>query len=60
MKGRAATSAQFYAIDSSSHFLRGVLYFDCSPQPDSLKPADEFMSSEIERLLETLNWENSP
>ncbi len=58
MKGRAATSAQFYATDSSAHFLRGVLYFDCSPQPDSLKPAHRFMAAEIERLLETLIWED--
>jgi len=60
MKGRAATSAQFYATDSSRHFLRGVLYFDAVPEPDSLRPADLFMSAEIRRLLETLEWAPPP
>ncbi|MBI1315267.1 gliding motility lipoprotein GldD [bacterium] len=60
MKGRAATSTQFYATDSSRHFLRGVLYFDAVPEPDSLRPADVFMTAEIRRLLETLEWVPAP
>lgn len=54
--GDVATSVQFYATDSVSHFLRGTLYFYCVPNADSLAPAIDFFSQDVVRLIETLAW----
>jgi len=59
MQGEAASNAQFYLTDSTSHFLRGVLYFYAEPNQDSLKPASDFMYNEVIHLVETLQWQNS-
>lgn len=59
MQGDAASNAQFFMTDSTNHFLRGVLYFYAEPNADSLKPAADFMYSEIVHLIETLEWQNS-
>ena len=54
--GNAASSYQFYATDSISHFLRGSLYFDVSPNADSLKPVNDFLKKDMEQLITTLKW----
>ena len=59
LKGEAATSTQFFVTDSANHFLRGVLYFYSAPNPDSLKPVNDFMLEETIHLIETLEWQNS-
>jgi gliding motility-associated lipoprotein GldD len=58
MMGNAASSTQFYVTDSNQHFLRGVLYFYSVPNADSLRTVNEFMTSEIRKLIETLEWKN--
>jgi gliding motility-associated lipoprotein GldD len=54
--GNAASSFQFYATDSFHHFLRGALYFDVTPNVDSLKPVNQFLQKDIEHLIQTLKW----
>lgn len=54
--GNAASAYQFIATDSVRHFLRGALYFDVSPNADSLLPANEFLKEDMIHLLETLRW----
>lgn len=54
--GNTATKYQFTATDSVSHFLRGALYFDVTPNADSLQPANDFLEKDIEHLLMTLKW----
>lgn len=54
--GNAATAYQFVATDSTRHFLRGALYFDVSPNADSLRPSNEFLLQDMLHLLETLRW----
>ncbi len=54
--GNAASSFQFYATDSNNHFIRGALYFDVSPNIDSLKPYNAFLQQDVKHLLETLTW----
>jgi gliding motility-associated lipoprotein GldD len=56
--GNAASAYQFIATDSAKHFVRGALYFDVSPNADSLRLSNEFLKKDIERLLETLKWNN--
>ncbi len=54
--GSAATRYQFTATDSTKHFMRGALYFDVTPNADSLKPATDFLEKDISRLISTLKW----
>lgn len=54
--GNAASALQFYATDSQKHFIRGALYFDTTPNVDSLKPVHTFLRKDIEHLIQTLKW----
>lgn len=54
--GNVASKYQFTLTDSVKHFLRGALYFDVTPNADSLKPATDFMKQDIEHLFWTLRW----
>ncbi len=54
----AASPYQFFVTDSASHFLRGALYFDIVPNNDSLEPVIEFITDDIEHLINTLEWNN--
>lgn len=56
LKGNAATATQFFATDSTKHFLRGALYFSATPNEDSLRPVNTFLKADIEHLLNTLQW----
>ena len=56
LQGPVASPIQFFATDSSTHFLRGSLYFDHSPNPDSLQPSLAHIEKDIVHLIETLAW----
>ncbi len=52
----AASPYQFYITDSTTHFLRGALYFNALPNNDSLAPVIKFLKEDIMHLLETTSW----
>lgn len=54
--GNAATGKQFFVTDSTKHFLRGALYFDATPNYDSIKPVEQFLYKDMQHLIETLKW----
>ncbi|RLD43281.1 MAG: gliding motility lipoprotein GldD [Bacteroidetes bacterium] len=56
----AASPYQFFLTDSTTHFLRGSLYFNTAPNNDSLQPVIEFIQQDIEHLIATLKWKNNP
>jgi len=56
IEGDAASSVQFFATDSTQHFLRGSLYFNSIPNKDSLAPVVTFVGEDIIRLMESLEW----
>jgi gliding motility-associated lipoprotein GldD len=56
--GNAATASQFYLTDSVKHFLRGALYFDSTPNEDSLKIVNNFLVEDMRHLINTLKWKN--
>lgn len=56
LKGNAATANQFFATDSVKHFLRGALYFNATPNEDSLRPVNNFLREDMEHLINTLRW----
>ncbi len=60
LEGATASSYQFFLTDSVRHFLRGALYFKTQARPDSLAPVLEFMRRDVNRLVETLRWQDAP
>lgn len=56
LKGNTATANQFFVTDTTKHFLRGALYFDATPNEDSLLPVNQFLKKDIEHLINTLQW----
>lgn len=54
--GNAATARQFFLTDSTRHFLRGALYFESSPNADSLRPLVDFFSVDLEHMINTFRW----
>lgn len=56
--GNAATGKQFFVSDSTSHFLRGALYFDATPNYDSIRPVEQFLYKDMQHLIQTLKWRN--
>jgi gliding motility-associated lipoprotein GldD len=56
LKGDVASAVQFFVTDSTDHFLRGSLYFNCRPNRDSLNPVIEFLRVDIIHLIETTEW----
>jgi gliding motility-associated lipoprotein GldD len=54
--GNTATSNQFFLTDSTRHFLRGALYFDATPNTDSLSIVNDFLKRDLQHLINTLRW----
>jgi gliding motility-associated lipoprotein GldD len=54
--GNAATNSQFYATDSTKHFITGSVYFYAKPNFDSIMPAASYIKNDMQRLMETLKW----
>lgn len=54
--GNTATANQFFLTDSAKHFLRGALYFDATPNEDSLGIVNDFLKQDLFHLINTLKW----
>ena len=54
--GNAATANQFLVTDSVKHFLRGALYFDATPNADSLNIVNNFLQQDMKHLINSLTW----
>jgi gliding motility-associated lipoprotein GldD len=54
--GNAATGKQFFLSDSTRHFLRGALYFDTTPNEDSLSTVNQFLQEDMFHLINTFQW----
>ena len=54
--GNAATAKQFFVTDSVKHFLRGALYFDATPNADSLSVVNDFLEVDMKHLINSLKW----
>lgn len=57
--GNAATANQFFVTDSVNHFLRGALYFDATPNEDSLGIVNDFLQTDMKHLINTLQWKGT-
>ena len=56
VEGDVATANQFFLTDSTKNFLRGALYFDATPNQDSLKPVNDFLVQDMMHLINTFRW----
>ncbi|MEQ1744692.1 MAG: hypothetical protein ABMA02_04655 [Saprospiraceae bacterium] len=56
IEGATASSYQFFATDSTKHFLRGALYFRTQSRPDSIAPVLAFMRQDVNKMIATLKW----
>lgn len=56
--GNVASPYQFYLTDSTTHFLRGSFYFNVRPNPDSTKPALEYVKRDIDHFIKSFKWED--
>jgi len=56
LSGEVPTQFQFHITDSSSHFLRGALYFRTATKNDSLAPIINYIKVDMIHLLNTLKW----
>lgn len=54
--GDAATTHQFFLTDKKKHFLRGALYFNTTPNEDSLKILNDFLLTDIQKMAATLQF----
>lgn len=60
LSGDVPSQVQFITTDSTTHFLRGALYFNTATENDSLQPVIQYIRKDIMHLLNTLKWRNSP
>jgi gliding motility-associated lipoprotein GldD len=54
--GDVATANQFFLTDTTKHFLRGALYFDATPNEDSLSVVNRFLIEDVRHLINTFKW----
>ncbi len=54
--GNAATAKQFFLSDTTKNFIRGALYFEATPNADSIKPVQDFIQADLEHLINTFKW----
>ena len=54
--GNVATANQFFLTDSTKHFLRGALYFDATPNEDSLGIVNRYLIEDVKHLINTFKW----
>ncbi|MFY7900721.1 MAG: gliding motility lipoprotein GldD [Chitinophagaceae bacterium] len=57
--GNVATANQFFLTDSTKHFLRGSLYFDATPNADSLSIVNQFLVDDMKHLINSFRWKNN-
>jgi gliding motility-associated lipoprotein GldD len=56
LQGDVASPFQFYLTDSVSKFVSGVVYFNCKPNYDSLKPSLDYLKNDLLKLANSFKW----
>jgi gliding motility-associated lipoprotein GldD len=56
IKGNVASPVQFVITDSVSSFFRGSLYFNNSPNTDSVAPVLAYINKDIQIIMESFRW----
>lgn len=56
LTGEVPTQFQFFVTDSTSHFLRGALYFETAMKNDSLAPVIEYIKIDMTHLMNSVKF----
>jgi gliding motility-associated lipoprotein GldD len=56
LQGDVATPFQFYLTDSTKYFVSGVVYFNCRPNYDSLKPSINYLKKDLLEIVNSFEW----
>ena len=56
LDGEVPSQFQFTITDSTTHFLRGAVYFYTRVNNDSLAPAIDYVKKDALRLVNTVQW----
>ena len=54
LEGEVPSQFQFHVSDSTTHFLRGALYFKTATKNDSLQPVIDYIKTDIIHMLQSL------
>lgn len=54
--GNTASNYQFMLSDTTKHFLRGALYFNVTPNVDSIRPVLNYLKEDMEILIESMEF----
>lgn len=54
--GNAATPFQFHFTDSTKHFIRGTVYFNATPNFDSIYPVLQYVKQDFVRIMTSNQW----
>lgn len=52
----AATPLKFWLTDSTNYYVRATLYFNFTPNNDSLEPVIKYLKKDVLRLIDTWEW----
>ena len=58
LEGPVASPINFFLTDTTSHFVRASLYFNSVVDPDSTKVVLDFVSKDIDEILNTFDWKD--
>lgn len=56
LSGEVPSQFQFITTDTTTHFLRGALYFNTATENDSLAPVIDYIKQDMMHMLKTLKW----
>ncbi|WP_298349774.1 gliding motility lipoprotein GldD [Runella sp.] len=56
LAGDVPSYIQFFTTDTTTHYLRGALYFTVADKQDSLQPAINYLRKDVMHMLNTLKW----
>ena len=56
IEGETISPVQFMLTDSTKHFFRGALYYDCKPNVDSLAPVTQYLTENVIELIQSFHW----
>ncbi|MDR0349474.1 MAG: gliding motility protein GldD [Tannerella sp.] len=54
--GETSSPVQFLLTDSTNHFFRGALYYQCPLNMDSLIPVTAYLRNDVIRLIQSFYW----
>ncbi len=56
LAGDVPSYVQFITTDTTTHYLRGALYFTVADKQDSIQPAIDYLKKDVLHMLNTLKW----